>query len=130
MNPLLIPELRELIADQNTTPTEAVFVNFFGVRAATTAGLARLARRTGAAVVPAHSYWDERRGLYVLHYEPALRLEPTGDEDADIRAYTALFNRVLEGFVRKYPDQWFWVHRRWKTVATPARRRKLRTASA
>jgi KDO2-lipid IV(A) lauroyltransferase len=103
-----------ILADQNTTPSEAVFVDFFGIPAATTAGLARLARRTGAAVVPAHSYWDDSRGKYVLHYEPALELASSEDEEADIRAHTALFNKTLECFIRRFPDQWFWVHRRWK----------------
>jgi Kdo2-lipid IVA lauroyltransferase/acyltransferase len=103
-----------ILADQNTTPAEAVFVDFFGIPAATTAGLARLARRTGAAVLPAHSYWDPSLGKYVLHYEPALELVNSDDEEADIRAHTALFNQALEGFVRRFPDQWFWVHRRWK----------------
>jgi KDO2-lipid IV(A) lauroyltransferase len=103
-----------ILADQNTTPSEAVFVKFFGIPAATTAGLARLARRTGAAVVPAHSFWDPSLGKYVLHYEPALELAKSDDEEADIVAHTALFNQTLEGFVRRFPDQWFWVHRRWK----------------
>jgi Kdo2-lipid IVA lauroyltransferase/acyltransferase len=103
-----------ILADQNTTPVEAVFVNFFGIPAATTAGLARLARRTGAAVLPARSYWDASLGKYQLRYEPALELTASDDEEADIRAHTAIFNQVLEGFVRKFPDQWFWVHRRWK----------------
>jgi KDO2-lipid IV(A) lauroyltransferase len=103
-----------ILADQNTTPTEAVFVDFFGIPAATTAGIARLARRTGAAVVPARSYWDDSIGKYVLRYEPALNLAGSHDEESDIRNHTALFNQVLEGFVREFPDQWFWVHRRWK----------------
>jgi KDO2-lipid IV(A) lauroyltransferase len=103
-----------ILADQNTTPVEAVFVNFFGIPAATTAGLARLARRTGAAVVPAHSYWDPLVRKYRLRYEPALELARSEDEEADIRAHTELFNKTLEGFIRRFPDQWFWVHRRWK----------------
>lgn len=103
-----------ILADQNTTPVEAVFVDFFGIPAATTAGLARLARRTGAAVVPAHGYWDASLQKYRLHYEPALELHNTADEEADIYSYTKLFNQALEGFIRRFPDQWFWVHRRWK----------------
>jgi Kdo2-lipid IVA lauroyltransferase/acyltransferase len=103
-----------ILADQNTTPVEAVFVSFFGIPAATTAGLARLARRTGAAVVPARSYWDASLGKYVLRYEPALELAQSDDEELDIRAHTGLFNKTLEGFIRRFPDQWFWVHRRWK----------------
>ena len=107
-----------ILADQNTTPVEAVFVNFFGIPAATTAGLARLARRTGAAVVPAHSYWDPSLKKYRLRYEPALELARSDDEEADVRAHTELFNRTLEGFIRRFPDQWFWVHRRWKNRPT------------
>jgi KDO2-lipid IV(A) lauroyltransferase len=103
-----------ILADQNTTPAEAVFANFFGIPAATTAGLARLARRTGAAVVPVHSYWDPSLGKYRLRYEPALELVRSADEEADVGANTQLFNQTLESFIRRYPDQWFWVHRRWK----------------
>ena len=96
-----------ILADQNTTPAEAVFADFFGIPAATTAGLARLARRTGAAVVPAHSYWDESLKKYKLRYEPALELAGTADEEADVCAHTKLFNLTLEGFIRRFPDQWF-----------------------
>lgn len=103
-----------ILADQNTTPAEAVFVNFFGIPAATTAGLARLARRTGAAVVPVHSYWDASLQKYRLRYEPALELVRSADEEADVGANTKLFNQTLESIIRRFPDQWFWVHRRWK----------------
>jgi len=78
------------------------------------AGVARLARRTGAAVVPVHSYWDASLGKYRLRYEPALELVRSADEEADVGANTKLFNKTLESFIRRYPDQWFWVHRRWK----------------
>ena len=104
-----------VLADQNTIPTEAVFVDFFGVSAATTSGIARLARRTGAAVVPAYSYWDPRIRKYRLRYEPALELTATEDEQSDVLKYSARFNQVIEDYVRRFPDQWLWVHRRWKT---------------
>jgi len=104
-----------VLADQNTIPTEAVFVDFFGVSAATTSGIARLARRTGAAVVPAYSYWDPRIRKYRLRYEPALELTATDDEQSDVLKYSARFNQVIEDYVRRFPDQWLWVHRRWKT---------------
>jgi len=103
-----------ILADQNTTPAEAVFVNFFGIPAATTAGLARLARRTGAAVVPVHSYWDASLQKYRLRYEPALELVRSTDEESDVDANTKLFNQTLESIIRRFPEQWFWVHRRWK----------------
>ena len=103
-----------ILADQNTMIEEAVFVDFFGVPAATTSGLARLARHTGASVVPAYTYWDESVGKYRVCAEPALVLERTDDEQADIRTYTARFNQVLEAAIRRFPDQWLWAHRRWK----------------
>ena len=107
-----------VLADQNTVPAEAVFADFFGIPAATTSGIARLARRTGAAVVPAYNYWDQRIGKYRLRYEPALELKATEDEQNDVRNYSARFNQVIEDYVRRFPDQWLWVHRRWKTRPT------------
>lgn len=104
-----------ILADQNTMPEEAVFIDFFGIPAATTSGIARMARHTGAAVVPAYSYWDSSLRKYRLHYEPALDLPITDDEQADILEHSARFNQVIEEYVRRFPDQWIWVHRRWKT---------------
>jgi KDO2-lipid IV(A) lauroyltransferase len=104
-----------VLADQNTVPHEAVFADFFGIPAATTSGIARLARRTGAAVVPAYNYWDPRIRKYRLRYEPALELTATEDEQSDIHNYSTRFNEVIEDYVRRFPDQWLWVHRRWKT---------------
>jgi Kdo2-lipid IVA lauroyltransferase/acyltransferase len=104
-----------ILADQNAALEDSVFVDFLGTPAATTTGIARMARHTGAAVVPVHSYWDAALGRYRLHYDPALVLQRTEDEEADIRNFTALFNEVLGDYIRHFPDQWFWVHRRWKT---------------
>jgi len=103
-----------VLADQNTIPTEAVFVEFFGIPASTTSGIARLARRTGAAVVPAYTYWDAKLAKYRLCYEPALELAATDDEERDIRDYAERFNQVIEDYVRRFPEQWLWVHRRWR----------------
>ena len=104
-----------VLADQNTARgDEAVFADFFGIPAATTTGIARMARHTGAPVVPVYLYWDAARKKYVLRYEPALELAKTDDAEADIRNFTAQFNQVLEGIVRRFPDQWVWLHRRWK----------------
>jgi KDO2-lipid IV(A) lauroyltransferase len=107
-----------ILADQNTTRTEGVFVNFFGSPACTTAGLARFALHTGAAVVPAFVRWDAAVGKYRLAYQPALTLVRTGDEAADVAANTQLFMEIVEAHVRRYPDQWLWVHRRWKERPT------------
>jgi KDO2-lipid IV(A) lauroyltransferase len=104
-----------ILFDQNTTRDEGVFANFFGIAAATTPAIATFALRTGAAVVPAFLVWDQKIRKHRLTFEPALKLIETGDRAKDIVENTARFNQVLERFVRKYPDQWLWIHRRWKT---------------
>jgi KDO2-lipid IV(A) lauroyltransferase len=104
-----------ILADQNTSLEEGVFVDFFGIPASTTTGLARMALHTDAAVVPGYIYWDEAMCKYRLRFEPAIELVRSGDEAADIRENTARFTRVIEDYAQRYPDQWLWVHRRWKT---------------
>jgi KDO2-lipid IV(A) lauroyltransferase len=104
-----------ILADINTILQEGVFVNFFGVPACTTSGLARIALRTDAAVVPVFLIWDERLRKYRLRFEAPVELTRTGDEEADVLENTARFTRILEDQIRKHPDQWLWVHKRWKT---------------
>ncbi len=104
-----------LLMDQNMTPPQGVFVPFFGVQACTASGVARMALHTDAAVVPAFTIWDEVLGKYRVRFDPPLTLVRTDNMESDVVANTALFNTVLEQYVRKYPDQWLWVHRRWKT---------------
>ena len=107
-----------ILADQNTQPTEGVFVDFFGIPACTTAGIARFALHTDAAVVPGFIHWDGATRKYRLCFEPEVELIRTGDDATDIRENTQRFTRVIENYVRRYPDQWLWVHRRWKTRPT------------
>nr|UXE45777.1 lipid A biosynthesis lauroyltransferase [uncultured bacterium] len=104
-----------ILADQNTMPQEGVFVNFFGTRACTTAGMARVALHTGAAVVPGYAVWDADLKKYRLRFEPPLELVRSGDSERDIVENTQLFAKVTEDIVRKYPEQWVWIHARWKT---------------
>jgi len=104
-----------ILMDTNMTPPQGVFVDFFGIPACTASGLARIALRTDAAVIPGFTIWDRELRKYILRFEPALKLIRTGDEEADIVANTAIFTKVIEEYVRRYPDQWLWVHRRWKT---------------
>jgi Kdo2-lipid IVA lauroyltransferase/acyltransferase len=104
-----------ILADQNTMPQEAVFVDFFGKAASTTTGIARLALHTDAAVVPGYAVWDEQLGKYRLRFEPAVELVRTGDTERDILENTQKFTRVLEEIIRKYPEQWVWAHGRWNT---------------
>ena len=104
-----------ILADHNTLPAEGVFVDFFGIPACTTAGLARFALHTGAPVVPGFLHWDPALRKYRLCFEPEVELSRTGNEAEDIRENTQRFTRVIENYVRRYPDQWLWLHRRWMT---------------
>lgn len=107
-----------ILMDTNMTPPQGVFVPFFGVEACTASGLARVALKTGAAVVPGFLLWEEAEGQYVLRFGEELEQERTGDSEMDAVANTALFTRVIEEYVRRYPEQWLWMHRRWKTRPT------------
>ena len=104
-----------VLMDQNMTPPQGVFVDFFGIPACTASGIARVALKTDAAVVPAFTIWDPVIRKYRVHFEPAVQLIRTKNHEADVVANTAKFTRIIEEFVRKYPDQWLWVHKRWKT---------------
>lgn len=104
-----------ILMDTNMTPPQGVFVPFFGVEACTASGLARVAQKTGAAVVPGFLLWDEDEQQYILRFSPELELVDTGDPDADAIENTARFTGILEEVVRQYPSQWLWMHRRWKT---------------
>lgn len=98
-----------VLIDQNASPQEGVFVEFFGRKACAHAGLAKLAARSGAAVIPGFALWSPEEGRYVLRfYEPA---PMSGDAAAD----TQRLHARLEEVIREHPDQWLWIHRRWKT---------------
>ncbi|MGB8472798.1 MAG: lysophospholipid acyltransferase family protein [Candidatus Acidiferrum sp.] len=104
-----------ILADQNTLPAEGVFVDFFGKSASTTTGIARMALHTGAAVVPGYAYWDDRIQKYRLCFEPPVKIIRTGDTERDVFENTQRFTKLIEAIIRKHPDQWVWVHQRWKT---------------
>jgi len=104
-----------ILADQNTMPQEGVFVDFFGMPACTTAGIARVALHTGAAVVPGYAVWDHSLQKYRLRFESPLELIRTGEPERDIFENTQRFTKVIEEIIRKYPEQWVWIHARWKT---------------
>jgi KDO2-lipid IV(A) lauroyltransferase len=104
-----------ILVDQNTTREEGVFVDFFNIPAATTPVIATLALRTGAAVIPGFLIWDEALHRHRLKFDPMIELVETGDRARDIVENTRAFNAVLEKYVQAYPDQWLWIHRRWKT---------------
>lgn len=103
-----------VLMDTNMLPGEGIFVPFFGRQACTTSAPARLARKTGAALVLGLTLWDSKLGKYRLRFEPVDWI-PAADAEEEIRLNTANFTRLIEECIRRHPDQWFWVHRRWKT---------------
>jgi len=104
-----------ILMDTNMTPPQGVFVPFFGIPACTASGLARVAQKTDAVVLPGCLLWDAARKKYILHFGEEIELIRTDDAEADIVANTAQFTQAIEEYVRRYPEQWLWVHRRWKT---------------
>ena len=116
----LLTSMREgetvgILMDTNMTPPQGVFVPFFGRAACTASGLARVALRTGAAVLPGFMLWEAAERRYVLRFGPELDFSQSCDVESDVLAATAQCNQVLEGWIRRYPEQWLWIHRRWKT---------------
>ncbi len=108
-------KLLGIVADLNVQEQEGVFVDFFGIPASTTTGLARLALRTEARVMPIFFVWQEKQQKYLLKIEPPLEIRRTGDETEDVRLLTQLVTAKIEEYVRLYPEQWMWIHKRWNT---------------
>jgi Kdo2-lipid IVA lauroyltransferase/acyltransferase len=111
-----------VLADLNSLPQEGVFTPFFGHLACTTAGVAALALPTDATVLPVFAPWDEKRQRYRLHCGPALELVRTGDYARDLELNTARVAAMLETVIRRYPDQWLWIHDRWRARPRPGDR--------
>jgi KDO2-lipid IV(A) lauroyltransferase len=98
-----------ILIDQNASLDAGVFVDFFGIPACAGTGFAKLAAHSDATVIPGFALWSDAEDRYVLRFLPPL--EMSGDATQD----TARLQTVLEGVIREYPDQWLWIHRRWKT---------------
>jgi KDO2-lipid IV(A) lauroyltransferase len=98
-----------ILVDQNAAPENGVFVDFFGTAACAGAGFVKLAAVSGAAIIPGFALWSAEERRYVLRFYPPVPL--TGDAARDTQAVQA----KLEEVIRAYPDQWLWIHRRWKT---------------
>jgi KDO2-lipid IV(A) lauroyltransferase len=104
-----------ILMDTNMTPPSGVFVDYFGVTACTASGLARVALKTGAAVLPGFLLWEEAEKRYVLHFGEQIEVTCSGDAESDVVGLTQRCTAAIEAWVRRYPDQWLWIHRRWKT---------------
>jgi Kdo2-lipid IVA lauroyltransferase/acyltransferase len=103
-----------ILSDQNVDTYEGVFVDFFGRPACTGVGLAVMAMRSGAPVIPLFMV-RQQSGKYKLIVKPAIEAVCTDDYQADIRVNTQRFTKIVEEIIREYPEQWFWFHQRWKT---------------
>lgn len=103
-----------ILIDQNVQAKDGVFVRFFGRPACTTTVAAALALKTGCAIVPVHCRL-QGNGRYLMTYGPPVEWEGTGRRDEDLLALTQHLTDVIEGWVRETPEQWLWLHRRWKT---------------
>ena len=101
--------------DTNMTPPQGVFVDFFGIPACTASGLARIALRTDAAVVPAFTIWDSTLRKYRLRFDHRSNWCAPATTRKTSLPTPSVFTKIIEDYVRRYPDQWLWVHRRWKT---------------
>ncbi|HLM02733.1 MAG TPA: lysophospholipid acyltransferase family protein [Pyrinomonadaceae bacterium] len=108
-------ELLGILADLNVHEREGVFVDFFGIPASTTASIAKLALSTNAFVLPAFAVWEEKKQKYVVYLEPPIEYEKTENPERDVRDLTQKITSVVEKYVRAYPEQWLWIHKRWNT---------------
>ena len=109
-------EVLGILPDVNVLPRDGVFVPFFGTPACTTSGVAMLAMRTNALILPMCCVWNEETGKYNAYYgDRAIESPDTGDRHRDVVEMTAEMTFEMEKFIRRFPEQWMWIHKRWKT---------------
>jgi Kdo2-lipid IVA lauroyltransferase/acyltransferase len=104
-----------ILADVNAHPKEGVFVPFFGLEACTLSGAAMIALRSDALLFPTFCVWDAAAGKYRIIHGKALEPLRTGDRKRDVIETTAAYTAEIERIIRMHPDQWMWIHKRWKT---------------
>jgi KDO2-lipid IV(A) lauroyltransferase len=102
-----------ILMDQNTSLQEGIFVDFFGIPAATSTSVALLALRTDATVLPGY-LTPLRNDRYFIRFLPPMDMIRTGNKDVDLVENTRRLNQVLETIVREQPESWLWGHKRWK----------------
>ena len=101
-----------ILFDQDPGRANGIFADFFGRPTCTNKALAFLALKTGAPVIPV--FIARREMKFIVEFGEEIPLFKSSDLDHDIIINTLAYNKSIETFIRKYPDQWFWVHRRWK----------------
>ena len=104
-----------ILLDQNTSREEGVFVDYFGQPAATNKGLALIAMKSGASVIPVFIVREDTY-MHRVVYLPEIEIKRSDNLESDVFTYTQKFTSIIESFVRDHPEQWFWMHRRWKTM--------------
>ncbi|CAN5616697.1 lysophospholipid acyltransferase family protein [soil metagenome] len=108
-------EILGILADLNVQEKEGVFVDFFGIPASTTTSIAKLALKTDAIVLPAFAVWNEEKQKYIVHLEPAIDYQKGENAEQNLIVLTQKITNVVEKYVRAYPEQWLWIHKRWNT---------------
>jgi Kdo2-lipid IVA lauroyltransferase/acyltransferase len=108
-------EMLGVMADLNAQEREGVFVDFFGVSASTTTSIARLALKTDAIVMPVFAVWNEEKQKYIIHFEQPIDFIKGENNDENINILTQKVTDAVEKYVRLYPEQWMWIHKRWNT---------------
>jgi Kdo2-lipid IVA lauroyltransferase/acyltransferase len=108
-------EVLGVLPDVNVLHRDGVFVPFFGTLACTTSGVAMMAMRTNAMIIPMCCVWNPEARKYNVHYGKLVEVASTGDRHRDVLETTAAFTVEMEKFVLAYPEQWMWIHKRWKT---------------
>ena len=108
-------EVVGILADQNTLGEDGVFVDFFGVKASATSGVAKVAMKTGATVVPGFAFWSEENRCHTLKFYPPVEMIRSGDDEKDLVTNTQRCQAAIEQAIREHPEQWLWIHQRWKT---------------
>ncbi|MEP6704789.1 MAG: lysophospholipid acyltransferase family protein [Acidobacteriota bacterium] len=103
-----------VLPDVNVLPRDGVFVPFFGTLACTTSGVAMMAMRTNAMILPMCCVWNKKTEKYNVRFGKLVEQARTGDRHRDVYEMTAAFTLEMEKFIRAYPDQWLWIHKRWK----------------
>jgi KDO2-lipid IV(A) lauroyltransferase len=104
-----------ILVDLNTQEHEGIFVDFFGLPSSTTTGLAKLAVRTDATVLPAFAVWQKEKKRYLLKICEPIEISASDAVEENIKVLTQAMTAKIEEFVRAYPDQWMWIHKRWNT---------------
>ncbi len=108
-------EMLGVMADLNAQEREGVFVDFFGIPASTTTSIARLALKTDSIVMPVFAVWNEEKQKYVVHFEQPIEFIKGENDNENVRILTQKVTNAVEKYVRRFPEQWMWIHKRWNT---------------